>query len=133
MSTQRFLFGALAVLAGAARLCPADESPSASAPWPAEKAAAWYAKQPWLVGCNFLPSTAINQVEMFQPGTYDPATIRRELGWARELGFNTLRVFLHDMLWKEEARDGFLKNFDDFSALDLAASVDCLKLLRKVA
>ena len=34
--------------------------------WTAEKASAWYASQPWLVGCNFAPSTAINQLEMWQ-------------------------------------------------------------------
>lgn len=33
----------------------------------------------------------------------------------------------------EKGANASLKNFDDFSALDLAASVDCLKLLRKAA
>lgn len=33
----------------------------------------------------------------------------------------------------EKGANPKLKNFDDFSALDLAASVDCLKLLRKAA
>ena len=33
----------------------------------------------------------------------------------------------------EKGANAKLKNFDDFSALDLAASVDCLKLLRKAA
>ena len=50
--------------------------------WTAEEANAWYAKQPWLVGCNFSPSTAINQLEMWQADTFDPETIDRELGWA---------------------------------------------------
>ena len=60
--------------------------------WKVPKAQDWYRQQPWMVGCNFLPSTAINQVEMFQPETYDPETIKRELGWAKDLGFNTLRI-----------------------------------------
>ena len=90
--------------------------------WTVQKAKAWYDKQPWMVGCNFLPSTAINQVEMLQPDTYDPKTIKRELGWARGLGFNTLRVYLHDILWKEEIRKGFLTSFDEF--LDICASLD---------
>lgn len=29
--------------------------------WSQEKANSWYSTQPWLVGCNFQPSTAINQ------------------------------------------------------------------------
>jgi len=89
--------------------------------WSEEKANEWYAGQPWLVGCNFLPSTAINQVEMFQSESFDPKTIRRELGWARDLGFNTLRIYLHDILWKIGARKGFLTNFDAF--LDICESL----------
>src|SRR5215510_3690818 len=59
--------------------------------WSAEKVNAWYKQQGWLVGCNFLPSTAINQLEMWEAGTFDTATINRELGWAAGIGFNTLR------------------------------------------
>jgi hypothetical protein len=33
----------------------------------------------------------------------------------------------------EKGANATLKNFDDFSARDLAASVECLKLLRKAA
>jgi hypothetical protein len=67
--------------------------------WPRERANAWYAEQPWLVGCNFIPSTAINQLEMWQADTFDPETIDRELGWAARLGFNAVRVYLHDLVW----------------------------------
>ena len=67
--------------------------------WSREKANKWYAAQPWLVGCNFTPSTAINQLEMWQEPTFDPTAIDRELGWAADLGFNTVRVYLHDLVW----------------------------------
>lgn len=43
--------------------------------WSEQKANDWYAKQPWLVGANFVPSDAINQMEMFQKATFDPALI----------------------------------------------------------
>ena len=89
--------------------------------WSEKRANEWYDAQPWLVGCNFLPSTAINQVEMFQPETFDPEAIRRELGWASDIGFNTLRVYLHDLLWKEEVRGGFLASFGAF--LDICESL----------
>ena len=75
--------------------------------WSIEKATEWYARQPWLVGCNFIPSNAINQLEMWQPETFDAAIIDRELGWAANLGFNTVRTFLHDLAW--EADSGGLK------------------------
>jgi hypothetical protein len=86
--------------------------------WDADKAKAWYGEQPWLVGCNYLPSTAINQLEMWQADTFDPETIDRELGWANDIGMNTVRVFLHDLPWKED-REGFFKRLDQF--LEIAA------------
>src|SRR5262245_31644487 len=81
--------------------------------WPAAKADAWYQKQPWLVGCNFIPSTAINQLEMWQADTFDPKTIDRELGWAADMGFNTMRVFLHDLAWEDDAA-GFKKRINQY-------------------
>lgn len=90
---------------------------SAQEPWPPEKANAWQAQRGWLVGCNFTPSTAINQLEMWQADTFDPATIDRELGWAEQLGFTSVRVFLHNLLWQEDAQ-GLLQRMDQF--LDLA-------------
>ena len=56
--------------------------------WTKDKANAWYDKQPWLVGCNFLPSSAINQLEMFQDETFDTDLINKEISWAKDLGFN---------------------------------------------
>ncbi len=84
--------------------------------WTAEQANRWYQAQPWLVGCNFIPSTAINQLEMWQPETYDPDTIDRELGWAEQIGFNTVRVFLHDLVWSQDSRE-FSSRIDDFLAI----------------
>ncbi len=69
--------------------------------WTKDKANSWYGKQPWLVGCNFLPSSAINQLEMFQDETFDIDLINKEIGWAKDLGFNSLRVYLHDLLWDD--------------------------------
>ncbi len=81
--------------------------------WSLEEAAAWQAKQPWVVGCNFIPSTAINQLEMWQEETFDPATIDRELGWAASLGMNAVRVYLHDLLYEADP-EGFLDRVDQF-------------------
>src|SRR6476620_9814648 len=71
--------------------------------WSAEKANAWYSQHRWICGSNFLPSTAINQLEMWQAETFDPTTIDRELGWAEGLGMTTMRVFLHDLPWQQDA------------------------------
>jgi hypothetical protein len=81
--------------------------------WPVDRVRKWYDEQPWLVGCNFLPSTAVNDIEMWQADTFDPQTIDRELGWAQDLGFNTVRVFLNYVVWESDAA-GFKKRLDQF-------------------
>ena len=81
--------------------------------WTKEKANEWYGKQPWLVGANFLPSTAINQMEMWQAETFDTATISRELKWAASIGMNTMRVFLHDQVHRDNSQ-GFKKRIEIF-------------------
>ncbi len=86
--------------------------------WSKEKANQWYARQPWLVGANYLPATAINQIEMWQASTWDPKTIDKEFGWAKETGMNTMRVFLHDMVWASD-KAGLYKRMDEF--LNIAA------------
>src|SRR6202140_4898817 len=86
---------------------------SARAVWTKERARAWADSTGWLVGSNFIPSTAINQLEMWQAATFDPPTIDRELGWAESLGFNSMRVFLHNLLWQQDS-DGFLNRMDQF-------------------
>jgi hypothetical protein len=84
--------------------------------WSRERADQWQRERGWLVGCDFIPSTAINQLEMWQAETFDPATIDRELGWAASLGFNSVRVYLHHLLWEQDA-EGFLKRMDQFLAV----------------
>jgi hypothetical protein len=81
--------------------------------WSEQKANDWYAQQPWLVGSNYIPKSAINELEMWQEATFDPTEIDRELGWAEALGMNTMRVFLHDLLWQQDAA-GFHKRIDQF-------------------
>jgi hypothetical protein len=81
--------------------------------WSKEKANAWYARQPWLVGSNYIPTDAINQLEMWQADTFNPAQIDKELGWAEGLGMTTMRVFLHDQLWTQDAA-GFKRRIDQF-------------------
>src|ERR1044071_5108115 len=69
--------------------------------WSEKKARDWYAKQPWLIGSNYNPATAINQLEMWQADSFDPKRIDLELGWAEGLGMNPMRAFLHDLLWQQ--------------------------------
>src|SRR5690348_13020454 len=81
--------------------------------WTTQQARDWYARQPWILGANYIPATAINQLEMWQADTFDPARIDLELGWAEAIGMNTMRVFLHDLLWQQDA-SGFRRRIDTF-------------------
>jgi Cellulase (glycosyl hydrolase family 5) len=81
--------------------------------WTEKQAMDWYAKQPWLVGSNYIPATAINELEMWQADTFDPKRIDLELGWAESIGLNSMRVFLHDLLWQQDPK-GFRKRLNAF-------------------
>jgi hypothetical protein len=84
--------------------------------WTTQQAKDWYKTQPWYVGCNYVPYNSINELEMWQAETFDLARIDQELQWAQDLGLNTMRVFLHDLLWKQDP-EGFKKRIDQFLAV----------------
>jgi hypothetical protein len=86
---------------------------AADARWSEARAQSWYAQQRWLVGSNYVPADAINQLEMWQAETFDPKRIDQELGWAQKLGMNTMRVFLHDQLWQQDP-EGFKQRIRTF-------------------
>jgi hypothetical protein len=96
--------------------------------WSPAQAAAWQQRVGWLVGCNFVPSSAASQLEMWQAESFDPATIERELGFAASLGLNSLRVFLHDLLWQQDA-DAFLARLDRFLGLAGARGIGVVPVL----
>ncbi|HET9475481.1 MAG TPA: hypothetical protein VFO82_16385, partial [Steroidobacteraceae bacterium] len=96
--------------------------------WSPEKAQAWYAAQRWLVGSNYIPTDAINQLEMWQAETFNPAQIDKELGWAKDMGMNTMRVFLHDQLWAQDA-EGFRKRIDQFLTIAAKRGIKPLLVL----
>lgn len=81
--------------------------------WTEAQAKTWYDQQPWLVGSNYIPSDAINELEMWQAQTFDPTQIDKELAWADDMGMNTMRVFLHDLIWQEDP-EGYKKRIDQF-------------------
>lgn len=79
--------------------------------WTPERAQRWADTQPWLCGCNFVPSTAINSTEMWQADSFDETVIDRELGWAADIGFNSVRVFLQYLVWDTDP-DGLKRRMD---------------------
>ncbi|ASV31605.1 cellulase family glycosylhydrolase [Maribacter cobaltidurans] len=87
--------------------------------WSIEKAEKWYDQYKWLNGADFIPSTAINQLEMWQEDTFDPETIEKELGYAQDIGMNVMRVYLHSLAYKQDSK-GFKKRMDQY--LDISNS-----------
>ncbi|HVE87710.1 MAG TPA: hypothetical protein VND93_32855 [Myxococcales bacterium] len=114
MRIRPWLACAVAMTAAA----PLRAQPAArdSGRWPAAAAQAWYKKQPWILGANYINAGAINQLEMFQAETWNPAEIDKELGWARKFGMNTMRVFLHDLLHQQDA-EGFKRRFGELLSI----------------
>lgn len=95
-----------ALFAGCADTPGESRKHSTGTVWSYEKAKLWSQQNPWLRGCNFNPSTAINQLETWQAESFDTVTIDRELGYAQSIGLNCMRVFLHHLAWQTD-RQGF--------------------------
>jgi len=81
--------------------------------WTEAQAKQWAAENGWLRGCNFNPSTAINQLETWQVESFDTTTIDRELGWAQSIGLNCMRIFLHHVAWEIDP-EGFKSRMDTY-------------------
>ncbi len=96
--------------------------------WPEEKAFEWQQKHGWMAGCNFTPSTAINQLEFWQAETFDPETIERELGWASEIGFSIVRVYLHDLIWDADST-GFVNRINQFLEITESKNIKVMFVL----
>ena len=73
-----------------------------------------------------MPSFSRNPVQTWRD--YDGATVLRELGFARALGLNAVRVFLHLYPWFEN-RILFLANYDHFLAGCAAVEIRPLVVL----
>jgi len=84
--------------------------------WPQSKAQEWFDKNGWVVGCNYIPANAINQLEMWQEETFSPELINKELEMAASLGFNTIRVFLHELVWQQDPQ-AYLNRIDIFLSI----------------
>ena len=96
--------------------------------WAARQANDWYAGHKWLVGSNYINASSINELEMWQAASFNPAEIDKELGWAQSLGMTTMRVFLHDALWAQDA-PGFKSRIDQFLAIAARHNIKPLLVL----
>ena len=107
----------------AAVLCLAAASATAgrTGPWTKEQAWKWYKEQPWIRGCNYMPASAANRMDMWQEFGSEARfeEMDRELALAASIGFNTVRVHLEENgfgAWYYE-HDDFMKNFEKVLSL----------------
>ena len=96
--------------------------------WDTHKAWEWHNSLPWLCGFNYLPSSAVNSTEMWQEGTFDPETMRRELGWAKNVGLNCCRVFVQFLAWESD-REGLTARLDQFLQIAEQNGIKTLPIL----
>lgn len=113
------LIAAISMMPATAAMAQEGGDDGCGGRWSEEKANEWYSRQPWMSGCCYIPATAINQIEMWSKSTFDPKQIDKELGWAQELGFKTMRVFLSSVVYLNDP-DGLKKRIDKF--LDICSS-----------
>ena len=92
MKTKRSFILTLAVFAVFAAFAERN------GPWPKEKAWEWYNAQPWIRGCNYMPASAANRLDMWQEfGSKERfEEMDRELALAESIGFNAVRVLLEE-------------------------------------
>jgi len=96
--------------------------------WSENRAKEWWQARPWVCGFNFLPSTAVNFIEMWHPDTFDAPTIDRELGWAGEIGFNAVRVNLPFQGWLHDG-DALKDRLDQFMEIAERHGIDTVPCL----
>jgi hypothetical protein len=85
--------------------------------WEVERAQAYFTANPRPLGANYNNRDAINQLEMWQAETFNPAQIDEELGWAANIGMNSMRVYLHNLVWEQDS-SGYLERLEQY--LDIA-------------
>lgn len=81
--------------------------------WSVADAASWQKKYGWLCGFNYLPASSVNWTEMWQAETFDPTQITKELKWASDAGYNSLRTNLPYIIWQND-RDGLIHRINQF-------------------
>ena len=83
--------------------------------WSKERVWEWYNKQPWMRGCNFMGSDCANRIDQWQALGFEERikTADRELKLAAETGFNTIRIILEYIVWRDD-HDAFMERLDRY-------------------
>lgn len=95
--------------------------------WSKERIWDWYDKELWLRGCNFMGSDCANRIDQWQELGFEERlkTADRELKLAAETGFNTVRLILEYIIWKED-HDAFMKRLDRYLNTAYKYGIRCM-------
>ena len=95
--------------------------------WSQEKIWEWYNARPWLRGCNYMSADCANRVDQWQALGFEERieTTERELALMQQTGFNTVRLILEFVVWKEE-HDSFLERFERYLSLCAKYGISCM-------
>ena len=96
--------------------------------WTNKHAKDWWQGRPWVCGFNFLPSTAVNFIEMWHPDTFDMPTITQELSWAANIGFNAIRINLPYLGWVHDG-DGLMDRLGQVMDVAHGLGIDTIPCL----
>jgi len=98
--------------------------------WTEEEIWEWYNNRPWIMGCNFIPSNCINNIEIWQEYNFDKVlnVIDKELGIAEETGFNSVRMVMPFFVWKYQTK-GCKRRLDQFLSLAYKHGINLMPVL----
>ncbi len=95
--------------------------------WSKERAWEWYNSRPWIRGCNFMGSDCANRIDQWQELGFEERfkTADEELALAAKTGFNSIRIILEYIVWKEE-HDGFMERLERYIELAHSHGISCM-------
>ena len=98
--------------------------------WSKERIWNWYNSRPWIRGCNYMSADCANRIDQWQEYGFEERfkTTEEEFKLLKETGFNSIRIIIEFLVWKEE-HDSFLKRFDRYLDLCEKYGITCMVVL----
>ena len=98
--------------------------------WSKERIWNWYNARPWMRGCNYMSADCANRIDQWQSLGFEERfeTTERELELMQRTGFNTVRLIVEYVVWKEE-HDGFMERFNRYLSLCAKYGISCMIVL----
>ena len=95
--------------------------------WSKERIWAWYNSRPWIRGCNYMSADCANRVDQWQELGFEErlATTEQELALMAQTGYNSIRIILEFIVWKEQ-HDGFMARFERYLQVCAKYGISCM-------